>query len=67
MREGVREMTQVPSSRKDELELSIHNGKLKIILNGLEIQKSVHRLVYQCADPTGPSLVEIHLTVPISR
>lgn len=60
-------MEKVYPAKKDELELSIRDGKLKIILNGLEIQKSVHRLEYQRGDPAGHvcSSVEIHLIVPI--
>ena len=51
--------------KQDELELSIRDGKLKIILNGLEIQKSVHRLEYQRGDPNGCALVKMHLIIPI--
>ena len=54
-----------PVEKKDELKLLICDGKLKIILNGLEIQKSVHRLVYQRGDLDGCSSVEMSLIVPI--
>lgn len=60
-------MEKFNPTEKDELELSIRDGKLKITLNGLEIQKYVYRIEYQHCNPSGTvcSSVEMHLIVPI--